>query len=70
MWSQGFGADESKVAFIRARELAAAIDNPERFAIYYGLWNGNLAHGELAFAWELLRHFCARPNAAAAPAIS
>jgi predicted ATPase len=28
MWSRGFGAEESKAAFIRARELAAAIDNP------------------------------------------
>ena len=35
MWSRGFGAEESKAAFIRARELAAAIDNPtERFTIY------------------------------------
>jgi predicted ATPase len=32
MWSRGFSADESRVAFIRARELAVAIDNPaERF---------------------------------------
>jgi hypothetical protein len=36
---RGFGAEESKAAFIRARELAAAIeDATERFAIYYGLW--------------------------------
>jgi len=28
MWSRGFGAEESKAAFIRARELAAATDNP------------------------------------------
>src|SRR5262249_33076481 len=46
MWSRGYGADESKAAFLRARELAAALDNPiERFTIYYGLWNGNLARG-------------------------
>jgi hypothetical protein len=32
MFSRGFGAEELKAAFIRARELAAAIDNPiERF---------------------------------------
>jgi predicted ATPase len=39
MWSRGYGSEESKAAFIRARELAAAIDNAtERFTIYYGLW--------------------------------
>jgi predicted ATPase len=27
MWSRGYGADESKTAFIRARELAAAIED-------------------------------------------
>src|SRR5215471_8294067 len=53
-WSRGYGADESKAAFIRARELAAAIDNPtERFTIYYGLWNGNLSRGEFGFAREI-----------------
>jgi class 3 adenylate cyclase/predicted ATPase len=57
MFSRGFGAEESKAAFIRARELAAAIDNPERFAIYYGLWNNNLARGELAFAREIAETF-------------
>jgi hypothetical protein len=58
LWSRGFGADESKAAFIRARELAAAIDNPtERFTIYYGLWVGNLARGELGFAGEIAETF-------------
>src|SRR6516162_6407433 len=28
LWSRGFGAEESKAAFTRARELAAAIDDP------------------------------------------
>jgi hypothetical protein len=33
MYSRGFGAEESKAACIRARELAAAIDNAtERFS--------------------------------------
>jgi predicted ATPase len=58
MWSRGFGAEESKAAFIRAQELAAAIDNPtERFTIYYGLWNGNAVRGELGFAREIAETF-------------
>jgi tetratricopeptide (TPR) repeat protein len=58
MWSRGFGADEPKVAFMRARELAAAIDNAtERFTIYYGLWVGNTMRGELGFAREIAETF-------------
>jgi len=58
MWSRGFGAKESKAAFIRARELAAAIDNAtERFTTYYGLWVGNLVRGELEFAREIAETF-------------
>jgi predicted ATPase len=58
MFSRGFGAEESKAAFIRARELAVAIDNPtERFTIYYGLWNGNLTRREFGFAREIAETF-------------
>jgi predicted ATPase len=58
MWSRGYGADESKSAFIRARELAAAIDNAtERFTIYYGLWLGNIMRGELRFARQIAEAF-------------
>jgi tetratricopeptide (TPR) repeat protein len=58
MWSRGFSANESKAAFIRARELAAAIDNAtERFTTYYGLWLGNMARGELGFAREIAETF-------------
>jgi predicted ATPase len=58
MWFRGFGAEESKTAFIRARELAAAIDNAtERFTTYYGLWLGNTARGELGFAREIAEAF-------------
>src|SRR5262249_8388995 len=47
MWFRGFGSEESKAAFSRARELAVAIDNAtERFTTYFGLWVGNLARGE------------------------
>jgi predicted ATPase len=58
MWSRGFGAEESKAAFIRARELATAIeDATERFTIYYGLFNGNLTRGEFGFAQEIAETF-------------
>src|SRR5215469_13943271 len=51
-------AEESKAAFIRARELAAAIeDATERFTIYYGLSLGHMAHGEWAFAREIAETF-------------
>jgi class 3 adenylate cyclase/predicted ATPase len=58
MWSRGFGAEESKAAFIRARELVAAIDSAtERFTIYYGLWVGNVLRGELRLAREIAETF-------------
>ena len=58
MWSRGFGTDESKAAFIRARELAAVIeDATERFTIYYGLWLGNVLRGELGLAREIAETF-------------
>jgi predicted ATPase len=58
MWSRGFGADESKAALIRARELAAAIkDATERFTICNGLWVGNVVRGELGFAREIAETF-------------
>jgi hypothetical protein len=58
MWSRGFGAEESKAAFIRARELAAAIeDATERFGIYFGLWTGHLVRGELGVAREIAETF-------------
>jgi predicted ATPase len=58
LWSRGFGAEESRAAFIRARELAAAIDNPtERFTIYHGLWVGNIMRGELRLARQIAETF-------------
>jgi class 3 adenylate cyclase/predicted ATPase len=58
MWFRGYGAKESKAAFNRARELAAAIDDAtERFTIYYGLYAGNIARGELGFAREIAETF-------------
>jgi class 3 adenylate cyclase/predicted ATPase len=50
-WAKGFGAEETKAAFTRARDLAAGIGDPvERFATDYGLWIGSLMRGELKFA--------------------
>jgi predicted ATPase len=58
IWSRGYGTDESKAAFIRAGELAAAIDNAtERFTIYHGLWLGNIMRGELRLAREIAETF-------------
>jgi tetratricopeptide (TPR) repeat protein len=60
MWSRGFSAEGSKAAFIRALELAAAIDNAtERFTIYYyyGLWQGNIVRGEFGLAREIAETF-------------
>jgi predicted ATPase len=57
LWSRGFGA-EAKAAFLRARELAAAIDNTtERFTIYHGLWIGHIVPGELELARETAETF-------------
>ena len=58
MYSRGYTADETKTAFIRARELVAAIDNAtERFTIYYGLWIGSHVRGEWRFAREIAETF-------------
>ena len=53
-WSHGFGAEETRVAFKRAEELAAGVDNPdEQFIAYYGLWVGSIVGGELALARQI-----------------
>jgi predicted ATPase len=58
LWSKGFGAEETKTAFLRAQELAAGIDNAdERFKIFYGLWVGNLSRGEFAVGRETAEAF-------------
>jgi predicted ATPase len=66
MWSRGFGAEESNAAFIRARELAAAVeDDTERFTIYFGQWLGNIVRGELGFAREIAETFLREAERAA-----
>jgi predicted ATPase len=47
MHAKGQHSPESNAAFVRARELAALVDDPiERFSVYYGLWVGYYMRGE------------------------
>jgi hypothetical protein len=58
MWSKGFGADETKAAFARARDLAATVDNAaERFGTYYGQWASSAMRGNLRNAREIAEMF-------------
>jgi predicted ATPase len=53
MWSKGYAAEETKLAFTRAKELAAGVDDPaERFVTYYGHWAGSAMRGDLSSAIE------------------
>jgi class 3 adenylate cyclase/tetratricopeptide (TPR) repeat protein len=68
MLSKGYGAQETKVAFTRARELSADVEDPaERFPTYYGLWVGNLVRGELAPARATANLFLRDAESAASP---
>jgi hypothetical protein len=54
MWSKGFAAEETKMAFARAAELAARNgDFSERFAACHGQWTLEIVRGELKSAREL-----------------
>jgi hypothetical protein len=58
MWSKGFAAEETKVAFARAAELAAKSgDFSERFAAAHGQWTMAHVRGELTSARELTSTF-------------
>jgi predicted ATPase len=58
LWSSGFGAEETKASFVRAKELAAGIsDAAERFPTYYGLWVGSLLRGEFGSARQTAEVF-------------
>jgi predicted ATPase len=58
MYSRGYASDESKIAFARARTLAAGVgDASERFDAYYGLFVGSLLGGELGLARETAESF-------------
>jgi tetratricopeptide (TPR) repeat protein len=58
MYSRGFASEDAKMAFTRAQELAAKVDNTdERFTTYYGLWVGSFSRGELGSAREAAETF-------------
>ncbi|MDR3409299.1 MAG: winged helix-turn-helix domain-containing protein [Methylovirgula sp.] len=58
IWSKGWGAEEVKAAFSRARELATAASNAdERFQIFYGLTLSSLLRGELRLARQTAEIF-------------
>jgi class 3 adenylate cyclase/predicted ATPase len=58
MWSKGFAAEETEAAFARAREIAAAAQDPaERFAGCYSLWSRSLMRAELRSAGEIAEAF-------------
>jgi predicted ATPase len=58
MYFRGFGSDESKTAFARARTLAAGVgDASERFDAYFGLYIGSVLRGEFGLARETAESF-------------
>jgi class 3 adenylate cyclase/predicted ATPase len=58
LWSRGFGADETKAALIRVKELATQSgDAAERLRAYFGVWSGSILAGELASAGETAERF-------------
>jgi class 3 adenylate cyclase/predicted ATPase len=57
MWAKGFGAEETKEAFARVRELVGGADTAERFATYYGVWVGHIQRAEIALARETAEAF-------------
>jgi tetratricopeptide (TPR) repeat protein len=64
--ARGDSSPETTAAFARARELAAAVDNPiERLSANYGLWVGSLSRGEAgplrAIAEAVLRDIEGKP---------
>ena len=57
-WSRGFAAEETKIAFTRAQQLASgATDAEDRFAPYYGLWLGSFTRAELHDARDIAETF-------------
>ena len=58
MWGRGFASEESKAAFLRARELAGEVENPaERASAYYGVWLDSFTRAEIAQAQETAEAF-------------
>ena len=68
---RGYAAPETMAAFVRARELAAGIDDAtERLFVYAALWSGSYIRGELApmreMADALLREAEGQPGTSVA----
>jgi hypothetical protein len=58
MWGRGFASEESKAAFLRARELAGEVENPaDRALAYYGVWLDSFTRAEIAQAQETAEAF-------------
>jgi hypothetical protein len=58
MWSKGYGAEETKAAFARARNIGAGIGNfAERSAANYGHWVNNNMRCEFKLARETAENF-------------
>ena len=58
MWSKGFVAEETRVAFARAGELAVKSgSNAERNAIYFARWVSSLLSGDLNSARKTAESF-------------
>jgi predicted ATPase/class 3 adenylate cyclase len=54
MWSKGFGAEETKAAFARVRELADGVGSVgERYATYYGLWASSAMQNDFTSALDI-----------------
>jgi len=65
--TRGYGAPETRDAFVRAREALSETDAPERLSADYGLWVGSYLRGELphmrAHAAAFLSDIEANPDA-------
>jgi tetratricopeptide (TPR) repeat protein len=72
MWSKGFGSEETRTVYARARELATNVDDPaERFATYYGQWTNTGMRAGHAAAYEIAQTFVRETGGTAAtPEIS
>jgi predicted ATPase len=57
-WARGFGAPETKAAFVQARDLAETIGGgPERIVADFGLWSASLVSGDRTTLQELADAF-------------
>jgi predicted ATPase len=72
MWSKGYGSEETRAVYARARELSTKVDDPvARFATYYGQWTNTGMRAGHAAAYEIAETFLRETNGmAATPEIS